>query len=338
MSLDFTVAIPVYNGAHRVPQVLERLRSQIDTATLTWEILVIDNNSQDNLAEVMQTIQLTWNHAFPIRYFHEPRQGVAFARSCAVKEAEGKYIGFLDDDNLAASNWVRAAYDFGEQHPKAGAYGGKIQILANFPLPKSFNRVKGFLAIRDLGPNPQKAMPQQLQLPPGAGLVVRKEAWLASVPQTMVRTGRAGDDYEISLHMHNSGWDIWYNPAMVLDHHIPPHRLETSYLSPLAYLYGLCTCELQMIVTASWQQPFVLGRSFLGSLKRLIIHAIRYKHKIFTDLAARCQMAFFWGSLLSPGFYLRNATQRGWQRFWQRFFPVPQGKLKTDSRVISNSG
>jgi glycosyltransferase involved in cell wall biosynthesis len=59
-ALSITVAIPTYNGAQRLPQILDRLRSQITTTELRWEILVIDNNSQDNTAEVIQQYQAKW--------------------------------------------------------------------------------------------------------------------------------------------------------------------------------------------------------------------------------------------------------------------------------------
>ena len=39
--LDITVAIPTYNGATRLPMVLDRLRSQINTDRLNWEVIVL---------------------------------------------------------------------------------------------------------------------------------------------------------------------------------------------------------------------------------------------------------------------------------------------------------
>ncbi len=44
----------------------------------------------------------------------------------AVKEAGGKLLGFLDDDNYPELSWVAAAYAFGQKYPKAGAYGSQI--------------------------------------------------------------------------------------------------------------------------------------------------------------------------------------------------------------------
>ena len=315
MTLDFTVAIPVYNGAERITRVIEHLQCQTNTESLSWEILVVDNNSDDGLDRLIQALQSTWKYPFPLHYLHEPQQGITYARACAVQAARGKSVGFLDDDNFADPTWVASAHAFGEQYPDAGAYGGQIRAECAVPPPPSFEAVKGFLVIRSLGDQPQRFNPKRLQLPAGAGLVIRKQAWLESMPRHMIRTEVGGNDYEISLHMHNHGWDIWYTPAMVITHQISVWRMETSYLRSLAHLHGLCTCELQMIVTPRWQRPFVLAKNFLGGLKRLSTHVIKHRKTLRTELAASCKLAFHIGNVLSPGFYLKNAIRRFFGRF-----------------------
>lgn len=55
--LDFTVAIPTYNGANRLPLVLEKLRSQINTENISWEVIIVDNNSSDNTSKIVQDYQ-----------------------------------------------------------------------------------------------------------------------------------------------------------------------------------------------------------------------------------------------------------------------------------------
>ncbi|MDE5098657.1 MAG: glycosyltransferase, partial [Trichodesmium sp. St16_bin4-tuft] len=52
--IDFTIAIPTYNGAEKLPLVLEKLNSQINTEKLSWEVIVVDNNSQDNTEQVIR--------------------------------------------------------------------------------------------------------------------------------------------------------------------------------------------------------------------------------------------------------------------------------------------
>ena len=82
--IDFTVAIPTYNGENRLPEVLERLRSQVNTECFSWEIIIIDNNSKDNTAKVIQKYQVNWQESYPLKYFFETQQGAAFARQKAM--------------------------------------------------------------------------------------------------------------------------------------------------------------------------------------------------------------------------------------------------------------
>ncbi|MGK7891337.1 MAG: hormogonium polysaccharide biosynthesis glycosyltransferase HpsE [Leptolyngbyaceae cyanobacterium] len=313
-TLDFTVAIPIYNGVDRIIEVIDHLRQQVSIEAIAWEILIVDNNSNDGLADVIQQLQQEWAHPFSLRYVHEPQQGVTYARCRAIQSAQGKYVGFLDDDNLAAPHWVASAYAFGEQHPEVGAYGSNILPLYEAPPPPKFDRVKTLLVIRNLGKVAKPFNPQGLQLPPTAGLVVRKQAWLDCVPAKMVRMTRGGDDYQISLYMHNQGWEIWYNPDMQIYHQIPAWRMETDYLRSLAHLYGLCTCELTMLMTPLWLRPLVLVKNLVGAIKRLALHFFKHRQHLKTDLDVACSLAFAWGNVMSPWFYLRSATQRIWER------------------------
>ncbi len=109
-SLDISIAIPAYNGATRLPKVLDKLLNQIGVEKLNWEIIIVDNNSSDNTSEIIQNYQKIYNINCRLRYFLEPKQGAAFARLRAVREARGELIAFLDDDNLPAPDWLAQAY------------------------------------------------------------------------------------------------------------------------------------------------------------------------------------------------------------------------------------
>ncbi|MEB3359238.1 MAG: hormogonium polysaccharide biosynthesis glycosyltransferase HpsE [Synechococcales bacterium] len=310
MDLDFTVAIPVYNGAQRLPHVLDHLQRQVEDGAIQWEILVIDNNSTDDTAAVVRQIQAQWTSSVPLQYLQEPRQGITYARQRAVNAAKGRYVGFLDDDTPPAADWVIAACRFGDAYPQAGAWGGQVQAEFEVPPPPDLGMARAMLAVRNYSDTPKPFVPEKLQLPPGAGLVIRRQAWLAVIPDRLHRNQRGGNDYEISLRLHQAGWQIWYNPAMKITHRIPARRLEKSYLASLARLHGLCTCELRMLTAKPWTRPLILIRSFLGGVKKLTWHLIRYRTRITATTSAACEWSFFLGNAASPFYYLRNAIAR----------------------------
>ncbi|MGB3514560.1 MAG: hormogonium polysaccharide biosynthesis glycosyltransferase HpsE [Microcoleaceae cyanobacterium] len=314
--IDFTVAIPTYNGAERLPKLLDKIRQQNQTEDISWEVIIVDNNSSDKTAEVIKYYQSNWLESVPLKYFFEPKQGATFARQRAVKEAEAKLIGFLDDDNFPTSNWIATAYSFAQKYPQAGAYSGQIHGEFEVEPPENFKKIEQYLSIREHGLTAHLFEPENLRLPTTAALVVRKQAWVESIPISLSLKGRingsmlGGEDYEILLYLHKAGWEIWYNPAMETYHQIPKWRLEKDYLLKLARGCGLATCQLLMINAQNWQKPLILIRTLLGNLKRIINYYIRYRGELKHDLIANFELEFYWGSFLSVLVYLRNTL---WQ-------------------------
>jgi len=312
MHVDFTLAIPTYNGASRLPELLERLQNQLHTEHFSWEIIVVDNNSTDNTAKVVQNYQASWQHPYPLKYCFEPKQGAAHARHTAVKQAQGKYIGFLDDDNYPTSNWVAAAYEFGEQHPNTGAYASQIHPNWEVQPPANFQRIAAFLAITERGNLPLLYEPEKKLLPPSAGLVVRREAWLKSVPNQAILTGRVagnmltGEDLEMLSHIQKSGWEIWYNPEMEIYHQIPRWRLQREYLIPFFRGIGLSRFVTRTVNLKPWIRPFALLAYAINDFKKIFFHLLKYRLQVKTELVAACEMQLFVSSLISPFYLWKN--------------------------------
>jgi glycosyltransferase involved in cell wall biosynthesis len=325
MTIDFTVAIPTYNSENRLAKILSRLQTQIGVETLNWQVIIVDNNSQDATAKIALEYQAIWFKPGALKYCLELKQGAAFARIRAVQEANSDLVGLLDDDNLPALNWVAAAYAFGKNHPQAGAYASQIYGDFEIEPPQNFERIAPFLGITQRGSQAQLYEPNQLILPPGAGLVVRKQAWSTAVPQLPILHGRlgkslvGGEDLEAMLHLHKAGWEIWYNPEMETYHQIPGWRLEKDYLLKLSYGVGLNSCCLRMLNTPFWQKQNVIIRTFFGSLRRLLLHLVKTRKKRLAskdrsescaELVAACELAFHWGYLLSPFYFIQVSLLR----------------------------
>jgi glycosyltransferase involved in cell wall biosynthesis len=310
--LDFTVAIPTYNGASRLPELLERLQNQVNTENFSWEIIVIDNNSTDTTAQVIQTYQKNWPCSYPLKYSFENKQGAAYARQKAVEVATGKFIGFLDDDNYPSPTWVAAAYGFGEQHPLVGAYGGQVHGSFEVEPPENFAEIASFLAITERGTQPQRYEPKMKMLPPGAGLVVRKQAWEQTVPKNLVlnhkgkEAGLASEDLEVVLHIQLGGWEVWYNPEMHIYHQIPAWRLQKEYLISLFRCVGLSRYHLRMLKTPPWQRPLATMAYLVNDLRKIIVHSFKYGGAGEQDIIAVCKHQLLVSSLISPFFLLKT--------------------------------
>ncbi|NET09679.1 MAG: glycosyltransferase family 2 protein [Symploca sp. SIO2B6] len=310
--VDFTVAIPTYNGEHRLPLVLERLRSQLNTAHFSWVVIVVDNNSTDHTAEVVrhyQDLYLADKNDISLFYCVELQQGSGFARKRAMQEAESDLVGFLDDDNIPDPHWVSAAYQFAQEHPKAGAYGSRIDGEFETDVPPELEKLLPFLAITKRGMVPLLYRPDQKILPPSAGLVLRKQAWQEAVPDHMILVGRihgnmlAGEDTELLAHIQRSPWEIWYNPAMNVVHKIPETRLQREYLLPLFRGIGLSRHVSRMLSVRDWQQPIMFFAYLINDLRKIIQYQFKYGRKLKNNLVLACEFELLTHSLASP-FYL----------------------------------
>lgn len=306
---DFTVAIPTYNGAIRLPELLERLYNQTGTENFSWEIIVVDNNSNDNTHQVIQDYQKKWQRPYPLKYCFESQQGAAYARKRAIEIASGRLIGFLDDDNYPMPTWVAAAYTFSQKYPQAGAYGSQIHPDWEIEPPENFGRISPFLAITERGNLPLLYEPKKNLLPPSAGLVVRRQAWLESVPDKPILTGRTAnsmltsEDLEMLSYIQKAGWEIWYSPEMEIYHKIPKFRLQKEYLVPFFRGIGLSRFVTRMVNIKPYYRPIAFFAYLLNDIRKIVFHILKYRQKIKKDLVANCEMQLFLSSLYSP-FYL----------------------------------
>jgi glycosyltransferase involved in cell wall biosynthesis len=308
--VDFTVAICTYNGEQRLPEVLDKLRAQEETEELSWEILVIDNNSKDKTAEVVREYQSRRDRPYPVIYCFEPEQGLAFARRHAIREAKSDLIGFLDDDNLPDPSWVAEAYKFGLEHPSAGAYGGQIRGEFEVDPPEGFDRIARYFAILEGNKtycyNERYKNTRKKMYPPGAGIVIRKQAWLNSVPERQKIAGVAGnslatkcEDVEMLSYLLYGGWELWFNHQMIMYHKIPCSRLSRDYILRFFKGVGMSRYETRMIAYKPWQRIIMIPAYFVNDVRKIIVHFWKYRDRLDKDVIAAGEMEFLINVCLS---------------------------------------
>ena len=90
-----SIITPVYNAARWLPETLASVRAQ----TLTdWEQILVDDGSTDNSVAI---IEAAAREDARIRLLHTPRNvGPSGARNLAISAACGRFIAFLDADDL----------------------------------------------------------------------------------------------------------------------------------------------------------------------------------------------------------------------------------------------
>jgi glycosyltransferase involved in cell wall biosynthesis len=106
--MNISVIIPTYNRAHLLARAV---RSVLNQSLPAQEIIVVDDGSTDNTAEVM-------SQQFPqCVYIQQSNRGVSAARNRGIDAAEGEWLAFLDSDDEWLENKLQRQHDMLQQHP-----------------------------------------------------------------------------------------------------------------------------------------------------------------------------------------------------------------------------
>ncbi|MDO8953190.1 MAG: glycosyltransferase [Draconibacterium sp.] len=144
--MDASIIVCTYNRSNSLKDTLHSLRQQVvHKIQLKWELIVVDNNSNDTTPEVVKNLQQDWPE---LSYLFEKSQGLSHARNLGIASAKGEFILFTDDDVLPESNWLETTI-MGMEKYQADACGGYIAPIWETPPPSWLtDRFYGFLAIK----------------------------------------------------------------------------------------------------------------------------------------------------------------------------------------------
>ena len=124
-----SVIIPTFNRANLISRAISSVCSQ---SYQNLEVIVVDDNSQDNTAEVVREIAAGDSR---INYYrHSNNLGGSAARNTGIEQATGEYIAFLDSDDI----WLPQKLEL--QLKAIAKYHGGKRVVSYTKFKKS-NRV-----------------------------------------------------------------------------------------------------------------------------------------------------------------------------------------------------
>jgi glycosyltransferase involved in cell wall biosynthesis len=153
MTTLVSMLMPVYNRERYVAEAIESILAQ---SYRPLEIVVVDDGSTDRSAEIARRYA-------EVRYAHQPHAGIAGARNQTLALARGRYLGFLDSDDL----W------------EPGALARQMEVMLSTPeLDMLFGHVREFRS-----PELDPATAAKLRCHPepmpsrGPGAIIRAEVF-----------------------------------------------------------------------------------------------------------------------------------------------------------------
>ena len=104
-----SVVIPAYNSARFIHETLESVRQQ------TWpalEVFIIDDGSSDDTVSIARSFGLEWFHVV-----EQKNSGACVARNRGLDLSKGKYIQFLDADDVLSPDKIEKQVGMLEKNP-----------------------------------------------------------------------------------------------------------------------------------------------------------------------------------------------------------------------------
>lgn len=100
-NISISVLMPVYNSEKFL---LETVQTVINQSYINWELILVDDGSTDNSKEICTKLM---NDDKRIKYIFQENLGVSHTRNVALENAQGKYIVFVDSDDLIHEDYLK---------------------------------------------------------------------------------------------------------------------------------------------------------------------------------------------------------------------------------------
>ncbi|MFA6572281.1 MAG: glycosyltransferase, partial [Bacteroidota bacterium] len=217
--ITFSIIIPVFNNIKYTLQCLEGI--QQTASDNTFEIIIIDNASNDDTASILADLDYKIN-----LIKNQVNENYAKANNQGAAIAKGKYLVFLNNDTNPFPGWLDAIKTEFENHSDTAIQGAKL-LYEN----GSIQHAGMIFGARPNHPeepyhaylNSDSSMPfvnkrRQVQFVTGACLAIRKNIF--------EEVGGFDEDYifgyedsDICMKVNSAGLKVIYNPEIVLTHY-----------------------------------------------------------------------------------------------------------------------
>ncbi|MFT0331182.1 glycosyltransferase family 2 protein [Bacteroides thetaiotaomicron] len=101
-----SIITPMYNGEKYVSQTIESVLAQ---TYQNWEMIIVDDGSKDASPQIVKKYSIEDNR---IKLVHQQNAGSAAARNNALRRANGRYICFLDADDLLDNSFLEKQLEY----------------------------------------------------------------------------------------------------------------------------------------------------------------------------------------------------------------------------------
>ena len=226
-SLQISIVICTQNRADLLADLLQTLYEQ-DLSKASYEIVVVDNDSKDQTRLVTEDY---CHHYDNVRYCLELQHGLSYARNRGWLEAQGEYVGYVDDDCKVPTQWLSMAKEIIDQIAPA-IFGGPSYPFYNSPKPCWWKDNYGTLEQSE-----EARSLHQSEFLIGCNIFVRRSVLkdMCGFDNTLGMYDQNlgyGEESELQTRMRSTMTDeiIYYDPRLFVYHLVRPEQMTFRWI------------------------------------------------------------------------------------------------------------
>lgn len=223
--LAISVVVPTYNRSEMLRGAIESLFTQETEGELLFEVVVVDNASTDSTKSVVEGLAAI--SPIPVKYVFEKVPGDANARNRGVSESRANWLAFLDDDELAESDWLQRLYEIALEKD-AAVVGGAVRVDLSDEQMKQYGRLCRRALRETDDPKQEVHHYAENRLPSTANVLIKRTVFESVGPFNPSLVSGCSDS-DLVLRARAAGFDLWFTPYAIVHHRVSAHRLSPSY-------------------------------------------------------------------------------------------------------------
>jgi glycosyltransferase involved in cell wall biosynthesis len=225
-----SVCICTYKRPELLYLLLNELADQSTNLEFDFRVVVVDNDAKMSAQDIIQKIMIK----FPKRidYFCEPKQNISTARNLALKNSNGDYIAFIDDDELPNKDWLLNLY---RKCVELNCDGIQGQVI-----PRFSNEVPQWVVKGRFYQKPCFNTGYVLNWKDGctANLLIKSKIIKDGKLDFDPRFGSGGEDRDFLRRCIEKGYVIKFCKEACVQEIIPPARWKRKFMIKRALLRG----------------------------------------------------------------------------------------------------
>ena len=115
-----SIITPAYNAEKYIKETIESVLGQ---TYKNWELIIVNDGSTDSTEEIIKSFDDS-----RVVLLSQKNSGVSSARNLGMQSSKGKYITFLDADDVLPPESLKVRVDYLESHPDVDLIDGNISI------------------------------------------------------------------------------------------------------------------------------------------------------------------------------------------------------------------